>query len=113
VTTLKGKALGEQTLHFAVGKEMKSFIICLKCDGYQDAVIMNNLRTKGMAVLKVVERQLDSELRAPDSERQVSNSEFRVSSSGALNSGVKFCNGSAFHFTDRSFVSLTAVGGSG
>jgi hypothetical protein len=113
VTMLKGKAMGEQTLHFPVGKEMKSFIICLKCDGYQDAVIMNNLRTKGMAVLKVVERQLNSEFRVSNSGLEIPNSEFRVLSSGALNSGVKFCSGSAFHFMDRSFVSLPAVGGSG
>jgi hypothetical protein len=54
---IAGQEMGEQILRFPAGLEMKTFIICLKCDGYQDAVIMNNARTKGMAVLKVVERE--------------------------------------------------------
>jgi hypothetical protein len=56
VTMLTDKEIGQRVLCFPVSKEMKTFIICLKCDGYKDAVIMNNVRTKGMAILKVVER---------------------------------------------------------
>jgi hypothetical protein len=53
ITKLSSNVMEKQTLRFSVGKEIKNFVIALKCEGYQGNDMMNNVRTKGMEVVEV------------------------------------------------------------